>query len=244
MIHLILQVAGLLAVLAILMSFVEHQAHRHIMHRKHSLSGRIPALRRTFEHHAVQHHGQYRKIFCDEPLPPGADRGLRLNLKEGFVEALPFALVLALFSLTAAILFPFVVCGHHYLWNRIHLEMHKPEQRHFADWRLYKFLARHHYLHHQHPDKNFNVVLPFADYVLGTHAQATDADKLGMSAAVGVARENTPANENARRLKARTTRNDLKSLRPNSGVHRHRVVHDRVPQNCHRHCLFPSGALH
>lgn len=182
MLHFALQIMGWLVVLAVLMSFVEHQAHRHVMHRKHILSGQISALKRTFEHHAVQHHGQYRKVFYDEPVPSGEDRGLRLNLKEGFVEALPFSLIIAIFSLTGAAIFPFVVCCHHFFWNQIHLEMHKPERRFFSNWRLYKFLARHHYLHHRYPDKNFNVVLPLADYVHGTNARATEADMAGMSA--------------------------------------------------------------
>jgi sterol desaturase/sphingolipid hydroxylase (fatty acid hydroxylase superfamily) len=54
--------------------------------------------------------------------------------------------------------------------------MHKPEKRFFSDWPVYKFLGRHHYLHHKHPDKNFNVVLPLADYVLGTIIRASNLE--------------------------------------------------------------------
>jgi sterol desaturase/sphingolipid hydroxylase (fatty acid hydroxylase superfamily) len=43
-------------------------------------------------------------------------------------------------------------------------------------------LARHHYLHHRYPNKNFNVVFPLADYVLGTNARANEADLAGMRA--------------------------------------------------------------
>jgi sterol desaturase/sphingolipid hydroxylase (fatty acid hydroxylase superfamily) len=60
--------------------------------------------------------------------------------------------------------------------------MHKPEDRFFAHWPAYKFLARHHYLHHRYPNKNFNVVFPLADYVLRTNARASDADLEGMRA--------------------------------------------------------------
>ena len=66
-----------------------------------------------------------------------------------------------------------VVCLHHFIWNQIHMEMHKPEKRFFSHWSTYKFLARYHYLHHRYPNKNFNVVLPLADYVLGTHIRAS-----------------------------------------------------------------------
>jgi len=65
---------------------------------------------------------------------------------------------------------------HHWLWNKIHLEMHKPEQRIFSPWPIYKSLARDHWLHHRYRDKNFNVVFPFADYVLGTSARANAVD--------------------------------------------------------------------
>jgi sterol desaturase/sphingolipid hydroxylase (fatty acid hydroxylase superfamily) len=58
--------------------------------------------------------------------------------------------------------------------------MHKPERRFFSEWPIYKFLARHHYLHHKYPNKNFNVVLPLADYVLGTSIRATRSDLNGM----------------------------------------------------------------
>jgi sterol desaturase/sphingolipid hydroxylase (fatty acid hydroxylase superfamily) len=60
------------------------------------------------------------------------------------------------------------------------MEMHKPEKRFFSHWSVYKFLARHHYLHHRYQNKNFNVVLPLADYVLGTSVRASRADLQGM----------------------------------------------------------------
>jgi sterol desaturase/sphingolipid hydroxylase (fatty acid hydroxylase superfamily) len=54
--------------------------------------------------------------------------------------------------------------------------MHKPEQRVFSTWPVYKFLARYHCLHHRHLDGNFNVVFPLADYVLGTSVRANESD--------------------------------------------------------------------
>ena len=69
---------------------------------------------------------------------------------------------------------------HHWAWNKLHLEMHKPERRVFSTWPVYTFLARYHCLHHRHLDRNFNVVFPLADYVLGTSARATEADLIYM----------------------------------------------------------------
>ncbi len=171
-----IQCFGWFVGLSVLMSFIEHQIHRNFMHKNSPLSKFIPNLSKVFEHHAVLHHGYYYDIFEDEPVAPGKDKGLRLNQFEGFLEALPIAAIIAIFSVQGAVIFFIVVALHHFFWNKIHVEMHKPEKRFFSEWPLYKFLARHHYLHHRYRDKNFNVVLPIADYVLGTNAPATPAD--------------------------------------------------------------------
>ena len=123
-----------------------------------------------FTSHAVEHHTQYRKVFHDDPMPKGEDRGIRLNFWEGLVEGLPVALILLVFSPVGAGMFMLVVAIHHTIWNQIHLEMHQPTKRFFANWSLYKFCARHHFLHHKYPDKNFNVALPIGDYfVMNAH---------------------------------------------------------------------------
>lgn len=177
----LVEVAAWVGVSAIMMSFIEHQVHRRFMHRKSPLGNVIPAIHKVFDHHAIKHHGTYSKIFHDEPVAPGTDRGIRLNLREGFIESLPFAAIIAFFSIPGAIIFPCVAVGHHYLWNLIHIEMHKPEKRFFYNWPIYKFLARHHFLHHVYPEKNFNVVLPLADFVLGTAATPKRKDLKNMS---------------------------------------------------------------
>src|SRR5262245_13163274 len=161
-----IQLLALFVVLAVLMSFIEHQIHRRLMHRKHMLSGRLPALKKMFEHHAILHHGHYHQIFTDEPVPHGHDRHLRLSMKEGVLEALPISVLLTTISWHDAMTCLVVVYLHHCMWNQIHMEMHKPEKRFFSHSSIYKFLARYHYLHHRYPHKIFNVVFPLADYVL------------------------------------------------------------------------------
>ena len=81
-------------------------------------------------------------------------------------------------SWEGAVIFVAVVVFHHWACNKIHLEMHKPEQRGFSRWPIYRFLARYHCVHHRHPNRNFNVVFPLADFVLGTSARANDGDLL------------------------------------------------------------------
>lgn len=103
-----LQVVAWFVALAVFMSLVEHQVHAKMMHRrpKFFLFRNVRARTKIFTSHALEHHSQYREEFHDEPLPPGEDRGIRLNPREGLIESLPFALVLAPFTTIGAIMFP------------------------------------------------------------------------------------------------------------------------------------------
>ena len=56
--------------------------------------------------------------------------------------------------------------AHNRLWNALHRQMHIPEDVFFKDWKVYRFLARYHFMHHQMNGRNFNVVCPLADFVL------------------------------------------------------------------------------
>ncbi len=157
------------------MSFIEHQVHSRMMH-KPFLGKHTARFKKTFEAHAILHHKHYTKIFSDEPVPPGEDKEIQLTVRKAPMKALPFALVISLVSWQGGLIFIGVVVMHHWIWNKIHLEMHKPENKAFSKWPAYKMLARYHFLHHRYPDKNFNVVFPFADFILGTHAKARPAD--------------------------------------------------------------------
>lgn len=163
-----------------LVSFIEHQVHQQLMHKQNFLSKRDEGFEHVFKSHAIVHHGHYSQTFSDEPVPPGEDKEIRLNVHKAPIKTLPFTILIALISWQWAIVFVVTVCVHHWVWNKIHLEMHKPEGKEFSTWSPYLFLARHHYLHHVHPNKNFNVVFPFADYILGTNVVATPSERLDM----------------------------------------------------------------
>ena len=158
----LLQILGWFMVSCVLMSFIEHQVHSRLMHRQNFFSRRTAGFQRMFEAHAIVHHQQH------------------LTLRKAPIKAIPFAAVIALVSWQGAAVFVAVMWLHHWLWNKIHLEMHKPEQRLFSTWPIYKFLARYHWLHHRYRDKNFNVVFPLADYILGTSARVSAVDLQSM----------------------------------------------------------------
>lgn len=168
----ILYLFGWVVFSCVLMSFIEHQVHSQLMHRRNFLSERNKNYKRIFEAHAITHHGHYSKIFSDDPVPPGEDKEIRLTVRKAPIKSLPVTLPLAIVSWQGALVFAVVMTLHHWIWNKVHLEMHKPERRLFSRWRIYQFLARYHYLHHRYPDKNFNVVFPLADFVFGTVAHA------------------------------------------------------------------------
>ena len=55
------------------------------------------------------------------------------------------------------------------LYESLHWIMHVPDTAPFiAKTRLFKYLAQHHKVHHQYMLSNLNVILPFADLMLGT----------------------------------------------------------------------------
>jgi hypothetical protein len=78
---LILQLAGWLVLSCVLMSFIEHQVHARLMHRRNYFSDRSAKYKRVFEAHAMVHHKHYSKIFSDEPVPVGEDQEIRLTVR-------------------------------------------------------------------------------------------------------------------------------------------------------------------
>src|SRR5258708_35144859 len=64
----ILQIGGWFLFSCILMSFIEHQVHWKLMHRRSFLSAHTASFKRVFEAHALVHHKHYAEIFSDEPV--------------------------------------------------------------------------------------------------------------------------------------------------------------------------------
>ncbi|MGH7730552.1 MAG: hypothetical protein ACRENJ_04800 [Candidatus Eiseniibacteriota bacterium] len=53
-------------------------------------------------------------------------------------------------------------------YEGLHHLMHKPSIRFIARSRYFRFIERHHRIHHIHMDRNLNVLLPLADFCLGS----------------------------------------------------------------------------
>jgi hypothetical protein len=172
----------------VLMSLIEFFVHRFLMHRRslpHCVYQCIPGFTTVFQNHAVLHHGRYYKVFNHEDDPLGRRTSIRLDLwialvGGGLVWALTFPLDRVVGPVFASVLFL-----HHLAWNCIHKEMHNPKRPWFARTRLYKFLAHYHWMHHKYPGKNFNVVLPGADFLFGKYCKPSETD-IAQMRAIGI----------------------------------------------------------
>src|SRR5262245_47257924 len=124
---LILQLGGWFIFSCILMSFIEHQIHRRLMHRENFLSARRASFKRVFEAHTLVHHKHYTRIFSDEPVARGEDREIRLTVRKAPLKAIPFAALIAFVSWQGAAVFVAVMVLHHLACEMINMEMLSPE---------------------------------------------------------------------------------------------------------------------
>lgn len=166
-----------------LVSFVEHVIHRNLMHR-HKLPKLVyklvPHLHIVHSDHAVEHHGRFYKEFDWEPDPEGREVNLAIRVQDTAflgIGQLPIFIGAALFSPILCASYALVGATHNLVWSKVHREMHIPDDKNgFKRWRAYRFLARHHFMHHVHPTTNLNVVFPFADWILGTVSKPRQRD--------------------------------------------------------------------
>ncbi|MCC6547588.1 hypothetical protein IT570_10520 [Candidatus Sumerlaeota bacterium] len=67
--------------------------------------------------------------------------------------------------------------GSYYaLYEYVHFCMHVPADRSFERTKFFQFINNHHRLHHIHYKKNLNVVIPIADFCLGTMVKLDDPE--------------------------------------------------------------------
>ncbi len=148
-------------------SFFEWLLHRFMMHR--------PFLFVTYPYktHAITHHGTFGPG-PDYHLHHSADRSLVTmawwNAPVLIAVNSPPALLGAWLFGTWWIVPGFMAAMVLYygLYEYLHWCMHVPGPRWFQTTRLFRWIDRHHRLHHLQPNRNLNVVLPLADFLLRT----------------------------------------------------------------------------
>ena len=170
------------ATIYVIVSIYENLVHKIFMHNKFfpkRAYDLMPYLIDVFESHAVRHHAIWYRKFDYEPDPVGHNENLKilyLDLFSMLLVTSPVWGALMWFNTAAGIFYIGLFFLHRFLWNTLHCQMHIPEDVFFRKWGVYRYLARHHFLHHQDTKKNFNVVFPLADALIGTKATANMAD--------------------------------------------------------------------
>lgn len=165
------------------LSLMEYIIHRHLMHRN-TLARLLhnSYLASTFRDHAIIHHARCYALF-DREKGICAEINIRIKPFTSLtVMALPSLAILLLDPITSVVFFAGGIANAA-LWSEIHDEMHRPMGAWFSNLRAYQHLKRRHYLHHRHPNTNFNTLFPMWDWVLGTTAVETDDDRLAMQSA-------------------------------------------------------------
>jgi hypothetical protein len=165
-IFLIWCLAGL-AIGIVFASFFEWTLHKYVMHRP------VGKFRYAFQAHAVVHHQTFKADqtyhLQDEKdkrtIPMAWWNGAVLTL----IAAIPFvciSLLMGNWGFTAGGILAFA--AYYCFYEYIHWCMHLPKARRAEKPQWFRKLNGHHLLHHRYMHKNFNVVLPIADYLLGT----------------------------------------------------------------------------
>jgi sterol desaturase/sphingolipid hydroxylase (fatty acid hydroxylase superfamily) len=136
-------------------SFVEYLLHRFYLHR-------------PLHDHLAKHHKEYLgDSFTREVSFQDVASSLGYILSNILIYSIIIALIFlfnpnfAFFSLISAVIYT--------LWVEfIHYEYHSIKKKWFKDTRIFKFLKKHHYYHHQVFNKNYNIGSRIWDVLLKT----------------------------------------------------------------------------
>ena len=162
-------------------SFFEWTLHRFFMHKPWK------GFRYPFEKHALIHHHIFKADDTYHLINEKDKKTIPMAWWNGPVLVtlcqLPF-LIWAFFTHKWGVLCGAAVACTVYFtaYEYMHWCMHLPKKRHVERSGIFYRLNGHHLLHHRYMQKNFNVVLPLADLLLGTlrlHAKFAFAQPQG-----------------------------------------------------------------
>ncbi|MDQ2933258.1 MAG: sterol desaturase family protein [bacterium] len=151
-------------------SFFEWWLHKNVMHKP------LGKFEYPFNAHAIIHHTTFKADHTYHLIRDSDKMTIPMKWWNGpvltLVAQIPFLIASILFS-NYWIVFgsTCAVAAYYCTYEYIHWCMHLPtkERKRLIErsWFFYR-LNGHHLLHHRYMHKNFNVVLPLADLLLGT----------------------------------------------------------------------------
>lgn len=148
-------------------SFFEWTLHRFVMHKP------VGKFEYAFRAHAIVHHQTFKADHTyhlinekDKETIPMAWWNGPLLIALCMVPATALAWWFGSWQFAVGSLLAFII--YYGAYEYMHWCMHLPKARRVEkSWIFYR-LNGHHLLHHRYMHKNFNVVLPLADLLLGT----------------------------------------------------------------------------
>lgn len=167
----------------VISSFLEHAIHKYFLHSTPKILRKINYVKSMWRGHAVSHHGTYLPDDHYTQDETNKNEVLTFSLYEGPLiiigaTMLSFgvaAIIRALLGIEFTFIMPEVFgtgiafATYYIAYEGLHALMHVPKKwRWLSETSFMAWLNKHHYQHHIDPRTNLNVILPIADYVLGT----------------------------------------------------------------------------
>lgn len=148
-------------------SFMEWALHRFIMHKP------LGSFDYPFKAHAVVHHQVFKFDHTYHLINEADKRTIPMAWWNGPVLVLLASIPVmpVAYFLESWLVYLGAVTGtalYYCTYEYIHWCMHLPKARRMERSWLFRRLNGHHLLHHRYMHKNFNVVFPIADLLLGT----------------------------------------------------------------------------
>lgn len=148
-------------------SFFEWTLHRFVMHRP------LGSFVYPFKAHAIVHHRVFRADHTYHLINPSDRKTIPMAWWNGpvlvllaSIPVMPVAYYLGSWLVYAGAASATAV--YYCVYEYIHWCMHLPKERNLERSWFFRRLNGHHLLHHRYMHKNFNVVFPIADAILGT----------------------------------------------------------------------------
>lgn len=148
-------------------SFFEWALHKYFMHRP------VGKFDYAFKAHAIVHHQIFKADHTYHLIDEKDKHTIPMAWWNGpvliAVGMLPFLIASWLTGHWAIVCGAILSCASYYgVYEYMHWCMHLPRKRNIERSGIFFRLNGHHLLHHRYMHKNYNVVLPLADLILGT----------------------------------------------------------------------------
>lgn len=133
----------------------EYVSHRWLMHRPY------PWRHSRYIEHAIEHHGKGRN-----------DVNIGLSPLTVMAVGCPLLLWSLQFGVSWIVAYVAICTAYAATWSMLHAAHHDLRFEFLKRIPGYKWLRRHHLLHHDHPNRNFGTLFPVSDFIFGTAVNA------------------------------------------------------------------------